>query len=57
MCCEEQLRTMGLSGLEKRRPKCELEEEAEREMLISSPWYPMTGLMGMAQSCIRGGSD
>lgn len=29
----------------------------EREMLISSLWYPLTGCMGMIQSCVRGASD
>ena len=29
----------------------------EREVLISSPWYPVTGHVGMVQSCIRGGLD
>ena len=27
----------------------------EREVLSSSPWYPVIGCLGMAQSCIRGG--
>ena len=27
----------------------------EREVLISSPWYPVLGCMGMAQSCIPQG--
>ena len=29
----------------------------EREVLISSPWYPVIGCTGMAQSCTRGRSD
>jgi len=28
-----------------------------RKVLISSPCYPVTGRMGMVQSCIRGGLD
>jgi len=28
--------------------------KVEREVLMSSPWYPVTGHMGMVQSCIRG---
>ncbi|KAK4810710.1 LOW QUALITY PROTEIN: hypothetical protein QYF61_007684, partial [Mycteria americana] len=27
------------------------------DSVISSPWYPVIGHMGMVQSCIRGGSD
>lgn len=27
------------------------------EVLITSPWYPVTGCMGTVQSCFRGGSD
>lgn len=29
----------------------------ERELLLSSPWDPGTGLVGMVQSCGRGDSD
>ena len=29
----------------------------EREVLISSPWHPGTGRMGMVQSCAMGGLD
>jgi len=28
-----------------------------REVLISSPWDPVTGHVGMVQSCARGGWD
>ena len=29
----------------------------ERELLISSPWDPVTGHVGIVQSCGRGDSD
>ena len=29
----------------------------EKQMLISSSWYPVTGHMGMVQSCTSGGLD
>jgi len=29
----------------------------EREVLISSPWDPVTGFVGTVQSSTRGGSD
>jgi len=29
----------------------------KREVLISSPWYPVIGRKGMVQSCIRVGLD
>lgn len=29
--------------------------EAKREVLVLSPWFVVTGCMGRAQSCIRGG--
>jgi len=29
----------------------------EREVLSSSPWYPVTGHVGMVQSCARGSLD
>lgn len=31
--------------------------EGEREVLISSNWYPVTRLMEVIQNCIKGGSD
>ena len=31
--------------------------DVEREVLISSPWYPVIGRMGMVQRCTRGGLD
>lgn len=51
MACEEWLRTQGLSGLEKRTLRGDtasvcsvLRKEVEREVLISSPWYPVTAM-------------
>jgi len=29
----------------------------ERQVLSSSPWYPVIGCMGMVQRCTRGGLD
>lgn len=31
--------------------------EVEREALVSSPWYLVTGHVGMVQSCAKGDSD
>jgi len=31
--------------------------DVESEVLSSSPWYPVTGHVGMVQSCARGGLD
>jgi len=63
--CEEKLRILGLSSLEKRRLRSNLMSlysflrrgEVEKEVLSSSPLCPVTGLVGMVQSCTRGGSD
>jgi len=57
MSCEEQLRTSDLSGLEKSKLRGDVEEEVEREVVIPSPWDPVTGCVGTVESCIRRGSD
>ena len=64
MSCEEQLRIWGSSGLEKRRLRSDrialcsfLRGQAEREVLVSSPWYPVIGHVQMVQGCIRGDLD
>lgn len=58
---KENLSTLGFSSLEERMLRgnlsalCSfLEREGEREMLCSSPWAPV---QGMVQSCIRGDLD
>lgn len=61
--CEEYLRTLGLSGVKKRRLRGDgliaLEAswggEVQRDMLSSSPWNPVAGHVGMVQSHTAGG--
>jgi len=62
MSYEERLRPLGLSRLEKRRLTSLLStaswgEDVEKEVQISSPWYPVLGCIGIIQSCMRRGSD
>lgn len=44
-----------------RKENCSLQfpegEEVEREVLVFSPWYLVTGHMGMVESCAKGDSD